>query len=631
MSVVGIDLGTTNSCVAILSSSGKVQILPNDIGKNTTPSIVAFTKKGEIIVGQEAKNQMPLNPSNTVFGAKRLIGYKFGDDEINKEKETWPFQITEGNSGRAAVKVNYKGEEKVYSPEEISSFILLKLKDAASKGTVKPVKKAVITVPAYFNASQRQSTKDAGKIAGLDVIGIISEPTAAAIAYGIGTSSKEERIVFVFDFGGGTLDCTLMRVKNGSYEVIATSGNTHLGGEDIDIALSNYAANEFKRTTGIDILNKEKYKRNVAVLKLECEKLKCALSASGVSEQRLLIRNFADGKDLDIKITKAKFEYICNDILDGLQDPIDTLFESAAEKEGGDIDPTEFVTDVIMVGGSSHIPYVAKLLEETFEKRPIFGVDPDAAVATGAAIYAASLAKATKGFDVNEKLNGARRPGEEYGGFIQLIDPEKISDVVPLSLGIEVKTGALSVIIKNNSKVPCRQTERYYTTCDNQTSVAIKVYEGQRQIAKENRILGNFDVSGLTPRPAGQTSIDVTFDINKENILDVSVVEVGGTASGKVQLKNDIGHLTEEEIHKMEREAEEYLEADKRRLEANIAFNDLDDLISKASRKAGSSSSAKRLVDELVYWKDSNSSASASEIREKISEYQRKLSSYISI
>jgi heat shock protein 1/8 len=629
MAAVGIDLGTTNSCVAVLSSTGIMQILPNDIGKNTTPSIVAFKNNGEILIGQEAKNQMPLNPKNTLFGIKRLIGYKYDDEDIQEDMKKLPFKVIPGKDRRAAVQVSFNGEDKVYTPEEISSFILLKLKNTASAGTSEPIKKAVITVPAYFSASQRQSTKDAGKIAGLDVLGIISEPTAAAIAYGIGTSSKSKRVVFVFDFGGGTLDCTLMKVENGSYDVLATSGDTHLGGEDIDNALVDFAAKEFKKTTKIDIRN-EKYLRQLAILKLECEKVKCALAAPGIVQQKLQIRSFVDGKDLDINITRAAFEFIVDEIFNKIHDPIETVFDDLSDEMDKDIDPKTFVTDVIMVGGSSKIPYVAKTLEEYFGRKPIFGVDPDTAVASGAAMYAASLAGATKGFKVNENLEGAEKP-DKPPGLIVLIDPSKITDVVPLSLGIEVSTGEMSVIIKNNTSVPHEETKTYTTADDYQTAVTIKVFEGQREIAKENRILGNFTVSGLTSRLRGETKIDVTFKINKENLLDVSVVESGGSANKKVQLKNDIGHLTKAEIEKMEREAEMYIEADRKRVENNKAANELDYLINKATREKGSDPLVRSITNEVTRWKDSNPSADASEILSKIDELKRKLKPCITL
>ena len=626
MATVGIDLGTTNSCVATISPNGKVQIVANDIGKNTTPSVVSFNEKGEIIVGEEAKSQMVMNPRNTVYGIKRLIGYKYQDEDIQPEIKSWPFKVIPGKSGRAAIQVTKGSETKTYSPEEISSFILIKLKSAAEKTLGKEIKNAVITVPAYFNSSQRQATKDAGIIAGLNILGIISEPTAAAIAYGMGTRGMNNK-VFVFDFGGGTLDCTLMNVHDGKFDVIATGGNVHFGGEDFDMVLVRYFAEEFRRQTGIDVMNGDKYSRQRANLKIQSEEVKKKLAATGITTASLNIPNFAEGKSLDASITQSKFVYLCeqNDMRDTLDECLNDVFDSASEKLKESIGP-DYVDSVIMVGGSSHIPFVIEALNDFFEKRPLFAVDPDTAVAHGAAVYATSVELYKEG-----GLENAKRPKDENGNFIEWVNPDDLVDVVPLSLGIETSDKAMSVIIPNNTNVPCSQTRTYETAADDQTSMLIQVFEGQREVAAENRKLGVFTVEGLPKRPKGQVKVEITFSIDKENLLKVTCKEKGGSASGAIEIKNDVGHLTPEDIEKMQKEADEYREADRRRIETNQALNDFDSLVITAKRKGNGKDEVKKIAADANRWRDDNDRATADEIRRAIQDFRERFRRYIDI
>lgn len=636
MSVVGIDLGTTNSCVSILSSRGTLDILMNDVGRKTTPSIVSFKENGDILVGQDAKNHMVMNPSNTIFGIKRLIGYKYVDKQIDTEKETYSYSIVPGKDGMAAAEVTYRGEKRIYSPEEISGYILTKLKNSAAQHLTAPVEKAVITVPAYFSSSQRKSTKVAGKIAGIDVIGIISEPTAAAIAYCYKTiDTSSERVIFVFDFGGGTLDCTLMKAKDNKFDVITTSGNTHLGGEDIDMALLKYAADQFKKETGINVFD-SKYKRELVRLKLECESVKCKLSNKQVKVQEINIPNFINGKDLKTTITTSKFNYICTEVLESLEEPLSQVFDDASEKLGEEIDPSEFVDDIIMVGGSSHIPRVAEVLKDFFDKDPIYGIDPDTAVAQGAALYAASLADVSRGFNVIEDVSRAERPTDNDGR-IALITDEEIAllhkncvrDVIPLSLGVENNDGSFSVILKNNTPVPAEETQVRITVCDYQTRMKFDIYEGQRTVAKDNRLLGSFTITDITPRLRGETKANITFKITKENILEIYAKEIGGTAEGGLNIDYNFGDIKEEDVAEMMKRAEEFRKSDEEIIKTNKANNDLDDLISKARRSSNSKVNA--IADSMERWKSYNSNAHSREIYDKIEEFKSQLRPYISV
>ena len=625
MSVVGIDLGTTNSCIAAFNNSlNKVEIIPNEMGKETTPSIVAFKGNGEITVGINAKNQMINNPKNTVYGIKRLIGYKYNDEDIQEDIKNWPFEVVSGNLGRAAVQVMNGSVKKTYTPEEISSFILIKMKSYADKQSIKKYNKAVITVPAYFNSSQRQSTKNAGMIAGFDVLGIISEPTAAAIAYGVGEKGLDQK-VFIFDFGGGTFDCTIMHVHDGVFDVIATGGNVHLGGEDIDMLLVEHFANQFKKSSGIDIMKDDKYARQRMNLKLKAEEMKIELSVKGVKETSKTFPNFiGNGKDFVASITLKTFNYLCDDILSQINDCLDEVFDNTAEKLGVDsVDPKTFVNSIIMVGGSSKNNFVIEAVNSYFEKKPLFSISPDTAVAYGAAVYANSIQLYKEG-----NFSSAKRPKDDNGNYIVLVDPNALNDVVPLSLGIETRNSAMDVLIKNNTTVPVSQTRRYITVEDDECAWAINVYEGQRVVANENRKLGSFIIS-FPKKPAGQVQVDVTFSVDKENIVTVTAKEVGGGSFNSIQIKNDVGNLTNEDIEKMKREADAFREADRKRVETCEALNEFDSMLMKASRKAESSSEAKRIIEEAKQWKNRNEQASGQVIRNKMKEYITNLQKYI--
>ena len=525
MSVVGIDIGTTNSAIAIVNEKGVVEVLVNEIGAEKTPSVVSFNENGNITVGQEAKDQISQNPSNTIINIKSLIGYNYNDFEVEKEKENYPYEIVKGNAEKAVAKVDFIGKRREYTPEEISSYILAKLKILANKklGQSKPIEKAVITVPSYFSSSQRKATKLAGKAAGIDDVTIISDPIAAAIAYNYKNASKKgNKNVFVIDFGGGTLDCTLINVKDNCYRVIATSGNTHLGGEDIDEILSNYAAKKFKKSTRIDV-KCDRYKREYARLKLECEKVKCRLSSNGASSERIFIDNFVIGKALNVSITKNKFEDLISDIIDFIMEPLNEVFEEAGKKLRKDIDPTEFVDDVIMIGGSTHIPRVAEMFKEFFKKDPIFDINSDTAVVQGAAIYAASLAGIKTDSSASEDMRKIR-----------------LIDVIPLSIGYECIDGSFSEIFINDTPVPSEKTQTFFTVLDYQTSLAINIFEGQRKVAIENRKLGSFRINGLTPRPKGETRVEMTFSVTDENIFNISAKEIGGDARNSLTIESSL-------------------------------------------------------------------------------------------
>ena len=612
MSVVGIDLGTTNSCVAIVNDKGVVEIINNDIGEQTTPSVVSFKENG-IVVGNDARKQLEMNPKNTIFAIKRLIGYNYGDNQIKKEIETYPYQITgktvrnkDNDKVKAVVKVDFKGERREYSPEEISGYILEKLKNIDNHNLNGPIEKAVITVPAYFSSSQRKSTKNAGKIAGLDVIGIISEPTAAAIAYSYkNINPEEEKVIFVFDFGGGTLDCTLMKIKDKKYTVIATSGDTHLGGEDIDLLLLKYAADKFKDDTGIDIME-DNYESERTKLKLECEKVKMRLSSEYAAEENIHIDDFVEGNDLDVSIEKSDFEELLDDnITEKIQEQLDDIFDHVQQK------PDEYVQEVIMVGGSSRIPRIKELLKDFFDKEPVFGINPDTAVAQGAAIYAASL--------VGSK-----------GSSFPLISEFNITDVIPLSIGLEFLDESFGVLLRNNTPVPAEaKFDNLTTVCDNQDAIALNIYEGQREYVKENRLLGGFIITGLTKKPAGQVNVTLKLKMTKENILEAEAYENGGKANCQLKIDYNCGEIDKDEIEEIMRRAEEFREADLEIVRTNNAFNQLDHLIYEARKS--SNYSVQSIVRRMEDWKSGNKSAHSKEVNNKNEEFKRELSRYISI
>lgn len=534
---IGIDLGTTNSVVAVVVG-GESVVIPNQEGQRTTPSVVAFTDKGERLVGQVAKRQAITNPENTIFSIKRLMGRKYNSPEVQEAKKRLPYKIVEAPNGDAHVEIMGKR----YSPPEISAMILQKLKQAAEDYLGEPVTEAVITVPAYFDDSQRQATKDAGRIAGLNVLRIINEPTAAALAYGL-DKKKEEKIA-VYDLGGGTFDISILEIGEGVIEVKATNGDTYLGGDDFDIRIMDWLIDEFKKQEGIDL---RKDRMALQRLKEAAERAKIELSSAMETEINLpFITADASGpKHLLMKLTRAKFEQLVDDLIEKSLEPCRKALSDAGLS-------TNQIDEVILVGGQTRTPKVQKVVHEFFGKEPHKGVNPDEVVAVGAAIQAAIL----KG-EVKEVL---------------------LLDVTPLSLGIETLGGIFTKIIERNTTIPTKKSQIFTTAADNQTAVTIKVYQGEREMAADNKLLGVFELVGIPPAPRGVPQIEVTFDIDANGILHVSAKDLATGKEQSIRITASSG-LTEEEIKKMIREAEAHAEEDRRKKQLAEARNDADNVI----------------------------------------------------
>ena len=533
--IIGIDLGTTNSCMAVMDN-GEYKIIPNAEGNRTTPSIVAFTKNGERLVGQTAKRQAVTNPKNTIFSIKRLMGRKYS--EIGSERELVPYEIVEAANGDAHVKAG----DNVYSPPEISAMILQKLKADAEAYLGEPVTQAVITVPAYFNDSQRQATKDAGKIAGLEVLRIINEPTAAALAYGM--DKKSDETVAVYDLGGGTFDISTLEIGDGVFEVKATNGDTHLGGDDFDQTIISYLADEFQKENGVDL---RKDAQALQRLKEAAEKAKCELSTSQSSDINLpfISMSAAGPIHMNCTLTRAQLERLCDPLLERTRIPCQNCMRDA------DVASSQ-IAEVILVGGMTRMPKVQETAKAIFGKEPHKGVNPDEVVAAGAAIQGGVL-----GGQVNDVL---------------------LLDVTPLSLGIETMGGVMTRLIERNTTIPTKKSEIFSTAADNQPAVDVRVLQGEREFARDNKSLGLFKLDGIAPAPRGVPQIEVTFDIDANGILHVTAKDLGTGKEQKITITASSG-LTDEEIERMVNEAKAHAEDDKAAKEKVEVHNRADSMI----------------------------------------------------